>query len=58
MKYKATYSDENLMDVYDANDDYDAFKEADSMADRYGGGVFVFNIEEIDDNYDHVRTVY
>ena len=52
--YKAIYEDEEFEIIY-ADNDNEAMKEADKYESEHG---FVFNLFEIDKDYDEVRTVY
>jgi hypothetical protein len=54
MTYRAEYENEEVMEVFDAEDDETALKEAWSREAEHGT---LFNLFEIDDNYDAVRTV-
>lgn len=52
--YKAEYEDENFEIIY-ANDDREAMTEAIKYEDEHG---IIFNLFEIDKNYDEIRMVY
>ena len=52
--YKAVYEDEEFEVIY-ADNDREAMKEADKYESEHG---IVFNLFEIDENYEEVRTVY
>ena len=52
--YKAIYEDEEFEIIY-ADNDNEAMKEADKYESEHG---IVFNLFEIDEDYDEVRTVY
>lgn len=52
--YKAEYEDEDFEIIY-ADNDNEAMKEAESYEDEHG---IVFNLFEIDENYNEIRTVY
>ena len=52
--YKAVYEDEEF-EIICADNDNEAMKEADNYESEHG---IVFNLFEIDENYDEVRTVY
>lgn len=52
--YKAEYEDEEFEIIY-ADNDNEAMKEADEYENEHG---IVFNLSEIDDNYDEIRMVY
>lgn len=52
--YKADYADENF-EIILADNDRDAMKEAEKYEAQHG---IVFNLYEIDENYDEIRTVY
>ena len=52
--YKAVYEDEEFEIIF-ADNDNEAIKEADTYEKQHG---IVFNLFEIDENYDEVRTVY
>lgn len=53
-RYKAEYEDEEFEIIYSDNDN-EAMKEADKYESQHG---IVFNLFEIDENYDEIRTVY
>jgi len=53
MKYKAEYADENFEMLF-AENDREAFEEAQEYEKDHGT---IFNIFEIDEDYDVVRTV-
>ena len=52
--YKAVYEDDEFEIIYAANDN-EAMKEADKYESEHG---IIFNLFEIDEDYDDVRTVY
>ena len=52
--YKADYADENF-EIILADNDHEAMKEAESYEAQHG---IVFNLYEIDENYNEIRTVY
>lgn len=52
--YEALYEDEEFEIIY-ADNDNEAIKEAYKYESKHG---IVFNLFEIDDNYDEIRTVY
>ena len=52
--YKAEYEDEEFEIIY-ADNDNEAMKEANKYENQHG---IVFNLFEIDDDYDEIRTVY
>ena len=52
--YKAIYEDEEFEIIY-ADNDNEAMKEADKYESEHG---IVFNLFEIDEDYDEVRRVY
>ena len=52
--YKAVYEDEEFEIIY-ADNDNEAMKEADKFESEHG---IVFNLFEIDEDYDEVRMVY
>lgn len=52
--YKAEYEDENFEMIL-ADNDNEAMKEAGRYESEHG---IVFNLFEIDENYDEIRTVY
>lgn len=52
--YKAVYEDEEFEIIY-ADNDNEAMKEADKYESEHG---IVFNLFEINEDYDEVRTVY
>ena len=52
--YKAVYEDEEFEIIY-ADNDNEAMKEVDRYESEHG---IVFNLFEIDENYDEIRTVY
>jgi hypothetical protein len=54
LTYRADYENEEVMEVFDAEDDETALREAWSHESEHGT---LFNLFEIDDNYDVVRTV-
>lgn len=52
--YKADYADDNFEVIY-ANNDKEAMKEAEKYESEHG---IVFNVYEIDEEYNEVRTIY
>lgn len=52
--YKADYADENFEIIY-ADNDRKAMEEAEKYEEEHGT---VFNLFEIDENYEEIRTVY
>lgn len=52
--YKVNYADENFEIVY-ADNDREAWEEAEKYEDEHGN---IFDIFEIDENYNEVRTVF
>lgn len=52
--YKAVYEDEEFKIIY-VDNDREAMKEAERYENEHG---IVFNLFEIDENYEEVRTVY
>ena len=52
--YKAVYEDEEFEIIY-ADNENEAMKEAESYEDEHG---IVFNLFEIDENYNEIRMVY
>lgn len=52
--YKAVYEDEEF-EIFNADNDDEAIGEAGYFECYHG---IVFNVFEIDENYDEVRTVY
>lgn len=52
--YEAVYEDEEFEIIYAANDN-EAMKEADKYESEHG---IIFNLYEIDEDYDEVRMVY
>lgn len=52
--YKAIYEDEEF-EIFYADTDKEAMKQADTYESEHG---IVFNLFEIDENYEEVRTVY
>ena len=52
--YKAVYEDEEFEIIY-ADNDNEAMKKADRYESEHG---IVFNLFEIYENYDEIRTVY
>ena len=52
--YKAEYADENFEIIY-ADNDSEAMEEAEKYEEEHGTA---FNIFEIDENYDEIRTVF
>jgi len=57
MKYRAEYSDEGLMDVFDADNDVDAWKIAIEFAEGYGNGVRAWYVTEITEDYENIRDI-
>ena len=53
-RYKAEYEDEEFEIIYSDNDN-ETMKEAVKYESQHG---IVFNLFEIDENYDEIRTVY
>ena len=54
MTYKAEYCDEAVMSVFEADDDDAAFLEACELEPA----LTVFNIFELDEEYNEIRTVF
>lgn len=52
--YKAEYADEQFEIIY-ADNDNEAMKEAESYEKEHG---IVFNLFEIDENYENTRMIY
>lgn len=52
--YKAEYEDENFEIIY-ADNDTAAMKEAENYEKIHG---IVFNLFEIDENYNEIRMIY
>lgn len=52
--YKVNYADENFEIVY-ADNDREAWTEAEKYEEEHGS---IFDIFEIDENYDEIRTVF
>ena len=52
--YKADYADDNFEVIY-ADNDKEAMKEAEKYESEHG---IVFNVFEIDEEYNEVRTIY
>lgn len=52
--YEAEYED-NEIEVFDSENDTEAFSEACEYEKEHG---IIFNLYELDENYDKVRTVY
>lgn len=52
--YKVNYADENFEIVY-AEDDREAFTEAEKYEKEHGS---IFDIFEIDEKYNEIRTVF
>jgi hypothetical protein len=52
--YKAEYEDDNI-EVFDAENDREAIREAEKYEDEHG---ITFNIYLVDENYDHIKTIY
>lgn len=55
MIYRADYADEDQIAVFEADTDDDAIQEALSYEKEYGT---LFNVFEVDENYDVIRTVF
>ena len=53
--YKAEYADGEMEVFSYCNNDKEAMEEAESCEDEHG---IVFNLFEVDENYDEIRTVY
>lgn len=52
--YKVNYADENFEIVY-AEDDREAWAEAEKYEEEHGN---IFDIFEIDEEYNEIRTVF
>lgn len=52
--YKAEYADENF-EVFQCDNDREAIQEAESYESEHG---VVFNVYEVDENYDVLRMIY
>lgn len=52
--YKAEYADEQFEIIYAYNDN-EAMKEAENYENEHG---IVFNLFEIDENYENIRMIY
>ena len=53
--YKAEYADDE-MEVFDfCGDDLEALQEAKSKVRQHG---ILFNLFEVDENYNEIRTIY
>lgn len=52
--YKADYADENF-EIILADNDQEAMREAEQYEPQHG---IVFNLYEIDENYNEIRTIY
>ena len=57
MKYRAEYSDEGLMDVFDADNDVDAWETAIAFSEEYGNGVRAWYVTEITEDYENIRDI-
>jgi len=57
MKYRAEYSDEGLMDVFDEVNDVEAWKTAIKFAEGYGNGVRAWYVTEITEDYEEIRDI-
>ena len=57
MKYRIEYSDEGLMDVFDADNDVEAWKIAIEFAEGYGNGVRAWYVNEITEDYENIRDI-
>lgn len=53
--YKAEYEDEEMEVFSYCDNDEEAMKEAESYEKEHG---IVFNLFELDENYDVIRTIY
>lgn len=53
--YKAEYADENMEVFSYCDNDEEAMKEAESYENEHG---MLFNLFELDENYEVIRTVY
>lgn len=53
MKYQAEYADENFA-IFEADSDNEALDEAWSMEKEHGS---LFNLFEIDEDYEEIRTI-
>lgn len=56
MKCRAEYDDDNFK-IYDAFSDIEAFDLAITIKEIYGFEM-LYNVFEIDDNYDEIRTIH
>ena len=52
--YKVNYADDNFEIVY-ADNDREAWEEAEKYTEDHG---IIFDIFEIDENYEEIRTVF
>lgn len=52
--YKAEYEDESF-EIIDVDNDSEALEEAETYEEEHG---IIFNLYEIDENYNELRTVY
>lgn len=52
--YKVNYADENF-EIVMANNDIEAWEEAEGYTEEHGN---IFDIFEIDGNYEEIRTVF
>ena len=52
--YRAEYEDEEFEIIY-ADNDNEAMEKANKYKSKHG---IIFNLFEIDDDYDEIRTVY
>lgn len=52
--YKADYEDDNFEVIY-ADNDKEAMEEAEKYENEHG---ILFNVYEIDDDYNEIRTIY
>jgi hypothetical protein len=55
--YRVEYSDENLMDVFSADNDVDAWEAAIELAEEYGNGVRPWYVWELTEDYDEIRDI-
>ncbi len=53
--YKAEYADENMEVFSYCDNDKEALKEAENYEKEHGT---LFNLFEVDENYDEIRTVF
>ena len=53
--YKAEYADGEMEVFSYCDNDSEAMEEAESCEDEHG---IVFNLFEVDENYNEIRTVY